>query len=521
MEKTSATQPAKLDDLMRALETRLPGAHVEALHGFTSRLLARGAADLVDGRPVERVAEEIAALYELLDRTEPGEIGVRVSWDEEDRARGTLQTVMEDCPFIVDTLREYLHSLDLDIPRLLHPVVVVQRDARGHPLEVRQRSEDGALTSLVHIAISGAHEPEIREEIEPEVRRRLSQVRAVTEDFQPMLDRVSKVVAELEEKKKEIPWRGPELEEVQELLRWMADPGFVFLGYRRYSIEADEAGRNWISVDEDSGLGILRHEEESKYREPTAVDALPADLRARVLGGPLLIVSKTNAESPVRRRARMDYIGVKRLSPDGTIRGEHRFLGLFTAKAYGQEASTIPILRRKLREILQQEGAPRGSHDYNVILQTFNSMPKEELFLASVEEIRAVIDTVMQTEGADEVTVTSRPDQLGRGVNVMIILPRNRFSAEIRRKLQSALVDAYQGRIRNYHLALGQGDQARLHFYLGHDGEKEEERDGVDLKELEAVVRATVRTWEEQLEGALEEEHGATRAHELTDHLAR
>ena len=48
--------------------------------------------------------------------------------------------------------------------------------------------------------------------------------------------------------------------------------------------------------------------------------------------------------------------------------GEHRFLGLFTARAYSQDASTIPILRRKLREILRLENAHRGSHDYNLIL---------------------------------------------------------------------------------------------------------------------------------------------------------
>ena len=96
-------------------------------------------------------------------------------------------------------------------------------------------------------------------------------------------------------------------------------------------------------------------------------------------------------------------------------------------------------------------------------------MPKEELFLASVEEIRAVVDAVMDTEGADDVRVTSRPDQLGRGVNVMVILPKSRFSTRVRKELQTALIEAYRGSLLNYHLALGQGDQARLHFYVAYD----------------------------------------------------
>ncbi len=495
MDQTAAARQTDLDPLIRELETRLPNASVEAVRGLTQRLFRRGFKDVLDGRLLSAVAEDVAALYELLDGAGPGQVAVRVAWDPDDASRGVLQTVMEDRPFIVDTLREYLHSLEIDIPHLRHPVVVVDRDASGRVLDVRDRSGDGVRMSVVHIALDGAYDAPTREGLEAEVRRRLAQVEAVTEDFSAMLEQAAAIVGELEEKKREIPWRAPELEEIQELVRWTTDPGLVFLGYRSYSIETDEDGRDWVKADPGSGLGILRDVESSRYHEPQAVQDLPPDLRARVLGGPLLIISKTNAESPIRRQARMDYIGIKRLRGDGTICGEHRFLGLFTAKAFSQDASTIPILRRKLREILQQDGAPRGSHDYNVILQTFNSMPKEELFLASVEEIRSVIEAVMETEGADDVRVTARPDQLGRGVNVMVILPKSRFSGQVRKKLQAALIEAYQGGLLNYHLALGQGDQARLHFYLAHDAEKS---DPVDLKAIEAVVRSTVRTWEER-----------------------
>lgn len=517
MEHT-ALQQTGLDDLLREIETRLPQVPAEAVRGLVRRLFTRGSADLVNETGVAGLAEDVASLYRSLDANQPGEISVRVAWDPDEPTRGVLQTVMEDCPFIVDTIREYVHSLEIDIPHLLHPVLIVDRDAEGRVTGVRDRSGDGTPTSVVHIALSGAHHAPTGEDLEQEIRNRLRHVRAVTDDFELMVQQTKATSAELDERKKEIPWRTAELEEVQELLRWMAELGFVFLGYRSYSIEPDETGEHWIEVDAGSGLGILRDDEDSRYRKRRPVSEMSAELRARVLGGPLLIISKTNAESPIRRHARMDYLGIKQLRADGTVCGEHRFLGLFTAKAYSQDASTIPILRRKLREILQQEAAPRGSHDYNVILNTFNSMPKEELFLATVDEIRAVVDAVMQTEGADDVRVTARPDQLGRGVHVMVILPKNRFSGEVRRQLQAALIEAYHGGLLNYHLALGQGDQARLHFYLSHDPD---ETGAVDLDALESVVRATVRTWEERLEDALREAHGATKGHTLAGHLAR
>ena len=72
----------------------------------------------------------------------------------------------------------------------------------------------------------------------------------------------------------------------------------------------------------------------STYAKPVPVESLPPGVRERALEGDLLIVSKTNRLSRVHRPVRMDYIGVRRISPDGEIVGEARMLGLFTTKAY-------------------------------------------------------------------------------------------------------------------------------------------------------------------------------------------
>lgn len=499
-----------VEELVAELRDRPPGT----VDDFARCLLLRGSTDYLADRPLAEAVEEVAALYRLADETPDGEISVRVRRSPERPKRAELQTVMPDRPFIVDTLREYLHSLDVGIPHLLHPVFVFDRDQHGRITEAKDRTSEGPHTSVVHITMEGALDEDRLKRIESEVRVRLTQVDAVTADFPRLIEQATALVAELDEKKKEIPWRAQELEEVQELLKWLMDPGFVFLGYRAYEIRPDETGRDTIQVEKGTGLGILRNEEESRYWQPQPVDQLASDLKARLLGGPLLIVSKTNAESPIRRRARMDYVGIKRLGSDGTVRGEHRFLGLFTAKAHSQDASTIPILRRKLREILQLENAPKGSHDYNLILETFNSMPKEELFLVSMDELRTVIDTVMETEVGDEVRVTARPDALGRGINVLIVMPKQRFSGDVRLQLQDALVQAYGGTILNYHLALGQGDQARLHFYLTADPE---EAGQVELPALETEIREKVRTWDERLADALEETHETGRALDLAE----
>jgi glutamate dehydrogenase len=72
----------------------------------------------------------------------------------------------------------------------------------------------------------------------------------------------------------------------------------------------------------------------STFADVTPLDSLAPYIRQRIEDGDLLVISKTRAYSTVHRRARMDYVGVRKVSPDGRITGEARLIGLFTSKAY-------------------------------------------------------------------------------------------------------------------------------------------------------------------------------------------
>ena len=381
--------------------------------------------DYFEGRDPRLLAADIDRLYSLLDETPPTGIDVAGSFDPDSPRRATLVTVMADCPFIVETLREFLHGEGLAIEHMLHPVMVVERDDDGRILQIRDRSAEGQRTSVVYATLTGDFDSGRIAALEAEIRHRLELVAASTADFQPMLDKCRELVADLETDKKRFPWRASEFEEIQELLSWLQNGNFVFLGFREYRVRKDEdTGEDVIGVERTGGLGIMRDATDSRYFEPAPVSEMPADLRARLLAGPLLIVSKTNALSAVHRRARMDDLAIKKIGPDGETLAERRFLGLFTAKAFSQDAAAIPILRRKLREILDAEQADKGSHDYGLIVGIFNSLPKEDLFLAPVSGLIETIETVIAKETSGGVMLFARPDDLGRGVHAMVILQK-------------------------------------------------------------------------------------------------
>src|SRR6185295_5125198 len=176
-------------------------------------------------------------------------------------------------------------------------------------------------------------------------------------------------------------------------------------------------------------------------------------------------------------------------------------IGLFTSRAYAEDSEDVPILRDKLRQVLEETGVTPGSHDYKEIRTIFNSMPKEELFLTSTEQIAADVRTVLQSYHTDDVRVALHEDGLRRGVSVMVIMPRERYSGEIRKRIERTLTDAFEGEVLNFHLALEGGDQARLHFYISAQAERAQQ---VQAGELERTVRDLTRSWSDRVREGLE-----------------
>ncbi len=507
-----------LDEIDAVVESRVEPSEKNLARDFCRLFFAKAPPEFFQGRGAESLAALALGAFRMLQRSRRDEVNVELCNPEAAgegwRAPVTvLRTDVSERPFIVDTIREYLHAEDLAIERFLHPVMQVVRDDAGTILDLGPASAGEPRESLVHCEISRIEDPERMQAVGEAVRAHLLDVVRATDDFEPMQAALDDATAYLLDVARRFPERAEEVEEVQNFVRWLRDDHFVFLGYRAYDILQTPKGPA-IVVEPGSGLGILRNEAASTFSEPMLLADLPSGLRERVSGGPLLITSKTNATSTVHRRARMDYIGIKKIDADGHVVGELRFIGLFTSRAYSEDAGRIPILREKLREILQEAGVIKGSHDYKEIITIFNSMPKEDLFLTSAERIGSDIQAALALYHTDEVKVTLRPDPLDRGVSVMVILPKEKFSGDVRKAIEQAFLARLGGDVLNYHLALGGGDQARLHFYFSSPPGRGKE---VDPAELEGIVRRLTRSWADRVRAGLEEVHPGEEARRLAN----
>ncbi len=146
-----------------------------------------------------------------------------------------------------------------------------------------------------------------------------------------------------------------ELEEGRAFLEWLLQANFTFLGCRGYEI-ATADGEDVLRIVPGSGLGILR--ERPGETVSTSFATLPAEARKRARVKELLLLTKANSRSTVHRPGHLDYVGVKHFDAKGEVRGETRFLGLYTHTAYAANPSEVPLLRRKLAAVDGARGAP-------------------------------------------------------------------------------------------------------------------------------------------------------------------
>ena len=63
----------------------------------------------------------------------------------------------------------------------------------------------------------------------------------------------------------------------------------------------------------------------------------------------------------MHRSAYLDYIGFKIFDEVGEVVGERRFLGLFSTAAYRTSVQELPVVRRKVAEVLDRSGLSRAA----------------------------------------------------------------------------------------------------------------------------------------------------------------
>src|SRR6185312_5617008 len=221
---------------------------------------------------------------------------------------------------------------------------------------------DEVTESWIHVELGPPRDKVTADQLAAALRHVLDDVRVAVEDQARMGAMARSLAADLGGEP------GSDRAEHGDLLRWLAD------------------GTGLRAVP-GSGLGILRHAQpgkESVRKMSSQVARRAQDPAER------LVLAKANSRSTVYRASYLDYVSVKKLGPDGVVTGEFRFLGLYTHAAHTAPIADVPVLRRKLVQVLAEAGVSRDGHDGKDLVEILEDYPREELFEISAEELTPI-----------------------------------------------------------------------------------------------------------------------------------
>jgi glutamate dehydrogenase len=507
---------AKEDLLRRAAEVCARGAGSKGLELAEIieylRLYYRHVApeDLLERDPVDISGAAMAHLQLGAERPQ-GRAKVRVftptleknGWDP---GHSVVQVVTDDMPFLVDSVTMELNRHKLNTHLVVHPLLGVDRDVAGHMNAFRGKkdSDQDLDESWIHIEIDRTSDKATLEAVERELQRVLQDVRAAVEDEPKMRSLAGAIALDISERPP--PVSQTELAESVELLDWLANGHFTFLGYRDYNLTADGTA---LTPVPGTGLGILR----SDKPESDSFAALPPEVRVKAREKRVLILTKANSRSTVHRAHYLDYIGVKRFDEQGEVVGERRFLGLFTHVAYSESVGHIPVLKRKLDQVIDQAGFTPDSYDGQDLIEILETYPRDELFQTSVDELVPIALGVLRLRDRKQLKLFLRADPYGRYMSCLIYLPRDRYTTQVRLRIQEILRRAFAGVAVDYSAMVSESTLARLHVVVR--GERGKPLPEADADDLEARLTAATRSWADDLTDAIVEQCGEERSGQL------
>ncbi len=433
------------------------------------------------------------------------------------RRRMALAIIGDDRPFLVDSTSATITAAGLEIDRLLHPVIDVRRDVDGALVEVIGLAQGApaqgvSRESMIYVELerTGA---KARADLVASLQRVHADVATAVTDWPAMLDALRQAIKALEANPPPVaPHRAAE---ATAFLEWLAADNFTLLGVRRYELDGD-LDDPAMQPASGAGLGLLRDPDYPLWTGNAGANDTPRALKALLAAPEPLLITKAGAVTSVHRRVNGDLVSVKGFDRQGRVTSETRFLGLYTSAALATSPRQIPLLRRKVGEVIDDLGFAPSGHTGKALVHVLEGFPREELFEASVERLKAMALGLLSLLDRPRPKLFARADPFGRFLSVLVYVPRDSYTSGIRESVGKMLIEATGGSLSRFEVELRSEGLARVHYVVAMPEGAAAAFDDAAEADLDRRLRQLVRGWEEELETALVSAAGPTRAARLT-----
>ncbi|HSK92395.1 MAG TPA: NAD-glutamate dehydrogenase domain-containing protein [Euzebyales bacterium] len=465
----------KADVVTEQVQARLP-ASLRPLGAALTRTVARRHPYGLPEVPATRAAV-LAEGVRLIAGRSRGELALRV-YTPDEHGGTMIAVVVEDAPFLLSTIAGELDRMRLTMANHAYPEFGVVRDDDGVIRQLRPARGAEERQTWIHVELTRRLEPAQVEEVATALRAVLADVQLATGDFDRMRERAAQIAEGLA--------GAAGADEAAAFVRWLLDDHFVFLGAVDHGLTPDGD----VAMLDDSALGVMRSDR-------------TGDGRAGRVGPPqvpqegALAVSLTHKRSTVHRHERMmDVVALVEHDGRRTLR---RLVGLFARKAASEQVTTIPLLRGWVERVAAAEDIVTESHDERMLRSTLEALPKDALFTADTERLRAVFDALVRDErGTVRLVAWAHPPSAA--ATIVVALSRSRFDVRLRERIDELIARRLETEPVTPFVGFHE-HEALLTYVV----ELDPRRTAVRLEDVATQLRAEIRTlsqtWAERVAG--------------------
>ncbi|MFC0170667.1 NAD-glutamate dehydrogenase domain-containing protein [Pseudoduganella danionis] len=346
-----------------------------------------------------------------------------------DDGRGGMATALlilnDDMPYLVDSIVMAARKLRVGVNAVLNGVLAVGRNADGAVTAVGQSGDK--LESYVLCLLT--------EDLpDAELGMLVERLEMVSRDAAVVRRDTAAMLAHFERIGAEAAAQSEEGKEVAAFLDWARTEGFEPFGYAYYQVKA---GVRELERDIPSRIGVLQDTSHPVYG--TCLANIPGDFDTLSKRANALSIVKADVEGTLHREQQLDFIGVRHTDAQGAILGEYCFVGLFTRAATATPLNRLPFARGRVAKVLSIAGVRQEGFRAEKFIEILESLPRTEALEAETEWLAEVCGAVVSLYKQPRTKVFARRDVYARHLNVLVYLPRERYSASVASALAKAL----------------------------------------------------------------------------------
>jgi glutamate dehydrogenase len=400
-----------------------------------------------------------------------------------------IAIVNDDMPFLVDSIANCLSAADLVIHRLLHPVLSVERDAKGMLKAILPDDSPGARReSTIYIEADRA-DAKTRRALEHELAVTLEHVRAAVRDWPAMQAALRDDAESVAD------------EEGAALLRWFLSGNLTQIGHMR----VDRKGKAM------QALGICGLPD-TALLAPATIEAAFAWFEE---GRRVPLVIKSNRMAKVHRHVLIDLL-ILPVRRGREVAALSIHAGMWTSAALAAAPEKVPLLRASLQSLMEKFGFDPAGHAGKTLAHALASLPHDLLIGFDRETLEHLTLAFMSLADRPRPKLALATSALDRHLYAFVWLPRDDLTTARRVSIQNMLAAAARSGVLSWSIALEESGLALLRITL-------DLRDGgviPDAAPLDAQIKQMVRGWRPAVEAALAEHEEPGRAAALAHRYA-